>query len=417
MVLGYLFCIVILLPTHGVDAVLPPHVATLTHLDRDSLIVHYFHLGFDYGEILGFLLFCHGIQISLRQLKRILNASGLYRRRSYSNPTEVIRAVERELRGSGSLLGYRQMHQRLRRRYGFTINRESVRLILKTLDPDGVEQRSRRRLRRRQYRSKGPNYIWHMDGYDKLKPYGFCIHGAIDGYSRRIMWLKVGRSNNNPRIVASYFLDCVKELGGVPRIIRGDQGTENVNVAAMQRFFRCDAQDDFAGQKSFLYGRSVSNQRIEAWWGFLRHSETDWWINFFKDLKDQGLYNDCDPIQVECLLFCFMPLLEDELIRVVQEWNLHKIRPSSNESSPPGRPETLYFLPEVTGTSSYLNDVPATDIDVAEDVCCESPDTNVADTFAELAQIIMDEKGLEMPSNPQSALDLYLEILVSIEDI
>ena len=29
---------------------------------------------------------------------------------------------------------------------------------------------------------KGPNYLWHMDGYDKLKPYGFCIHGAIDGY-------------------------------------------------------------------------------------------------------------------------------------------------------------------------------------------------------------------------------------------
>ena len=150
--------------------------------------------------------------------------------------------------------------------------------------------------------------------------YGFCIHGAIDGYSRRIMWLKVGRTNNNPRVVASYFLECVKELGGVPRIIRGDQGTENVNVAAMQRFFRCDAQDSFAGEKSFLYGRSVSNQRIEAWWGFLRKSETDWWINFFKDLRAQGLFNDSDLIQVECLSFCFMPVIEDELSRVADEW-------------------------------------------------------------------------------------------------
>ena len=48
--------------THGVYAVLPPHVGALTHLDRDALIVHYFHLGFDYGEILGFLVLCHGIQ-------------------------------------------------------------------------------------------------------------------------------------------------------------------------------------------------------------------------------------------------------------------------------------------------------------------------------------------------------------------
>lgn len=309
------------------------------------------------------------------------------------------------------------MHQRLRCQYGFTVDRESVHLILQSLDPDGVEQCSRRRLRRRQYRSKGPNYIWHIDGYDKLKPYRFCVHGAIDGYSRRIMWLEVGRSNNNPRLIASYFLDCVKELVGVPRIIRGDQGTENVNVAAIQCFFRYDDQDDFAGEKSFLYGRSVSNQRIEAWWGFLRRSDTEWWINFFKDLKDQGLYNKTDLFQVECLLFCFMPVIQDELRRVVQEWNLHKIRPSSNESSPPGRPETLYFLPELTGTSSYLNNIKAIDIDVAEDVCCESPDTDVPDTSAELAQIIMDEKGLEMASSPQSALNLYLELLSSIEDI
>ena len=28
---------------------------------------------------------------------------------------------------------------------------------------------------------QGPNFIWHMDGYDKLKPYGITIHGCIDG--------------------------------------------------------------------------------------------------------------------------------------------------------------------------------------------------------------------------------------------
>ena len=57
-------------------------------------------------------------------------------------------------------MGYRAMHQELR----------SVRLCLKTLDPQGVEVRSRRRLRRRVYVSKGPNYQWHIDGYEKLNP-------------------------------------------------------------------------------------------------------------------------------------------------------------------------------------------------------------------------------------------------------
>ena len=29
---------------------------------------------------------------------------------------------------------------------------------------------------------QGPNYCWHVDGLDKLKTYGFAIHGCIDGY-------------------------------------------------------------------------------------------------------------------------------------------------------------------------------------------------------------------------------------------
>jgi hypothetical protein len=51
--------------------------------------------------------------------------------------------------------------------------------------------------------------------YDKLKPYGFGIHGCIDGYSRRILWLQVNPSNNNPSYVALYYMKCVQELKGI----------------------------------------------------------------------------------------------------------------------------------------------------------------------------------------------------------
>ena len=132
---------------------------------------------FTLAFILSFLTLSHGIRLSLRHLKRILRKQGLFRRRNYSNPQEIISAVERELRGSGSSIGYRLMHQRLRNYYGLVVDKENVRLTLKTLDPEGVERRSRQRLKRRKYSTKGPNYIWHIDGYDKLKPFGFCIHG------------------------------------------------------------------------------------------------------------------------------------------------------------------------------------------------------------------------------------------------
>ena len=48
--------------------------------------------------------------------------------------------------------------------------------------------------------------MWHLDGFDKLKPFRFAIHSAIDGYSRRILGLKVGQTNNDPRLIASCYL-------------------------------------------------------------------------------------------------------------------------------------------------------------------------------------------------------------------
>ena len=82
--------------------------------------------------------------------------------------------------------------------------------ILSLINPGDVELRKRNRLIRRIYRSKvmyslwhtnlpspsstsfhhiayaychiqGPNYCWHVDSYDKFKPFGFAIHGCVDG--------------------------------------------------------------------------------------------------------------------------------------------------------------------------------------------------------------------------------------------
>ena len=104
------------------------------------------------------------------------------------------------------------MHQRLTNDYGLVVTRSMVRQILKILDPEGVQARTRHRLRRRRYHAKGPNYIWHIDGYDKLKPFSFCIHGAIDGYSRRILWLEVTSSNKDPCIIGYHFYEYVNLL-------------------------------------------------------------------------------------------------------------------------------------------------------------------------------------------------------------
>lgn len=49
-------------------------------------------------------------------------------------------------------------------------------------------------------------------------------------------------------------------LEGCPTIVRADRGTENCNVASLQPFLRENASDSFRGEKSFMYGKSTSNQ-------------------------------------------------------------------------------------------------------------------------------------------------------------
>ena len=185
---------------------------------------------------------------------------------------------------------------------------------------------------------------------------------------------------------------------------------------AIQRFLRRDCEDAFSGLKRFVYGKSVSNQRIEAWWSTLRRSNSDWWMNFFKDMRDMGLYNDGDPLRVQCLRYCFMNVLRNELHQVAKLWNLHRIRPSVNSDSPPGRPDLLYFLPQATDTINYATVVDEDDLDVCEYLADVTNASNSADlAFAELAQIIMDEQNLRMPESAEEARRLYIDLMHDIE--
>ena len=74
----------------------------------------------------------------------------------------------------------------------------------------------------------------------------------MDGFSRRILWLEVTRSNNDPKVVAAFYLKQVKELGGCPLLLVTDCGSENGIAASIQCMFRTNDQDELAGVKQVL---------------------------------------------------------------------------------------------------------------------------------------------------------------------
>ena len=127
-------------------------------------------------------------------------SEGLYRKIHSTDSIYVIQFIENEISESGSSLGYRQLHQSCINQE-LKVIRKNVSLIMKELHPEGAVRRQRPQLQRRKYYSKGPNYVWHFDGYDRLKPFGFAIHACINGYSRKVLWLSWLQSNKDPKLV------------------------------------------------------------------------------------------------------------------------------------------------------------------------------------------------------------------------
>ena len=308
------------------------------------------------------------------------------------------------------------MWKRLQRQ-GIVVPRQVVMCAMRLLRPEVAAERRKRRLHRRDYVSPGPNFAWHIDGYDKLKPFGFAIHGAIDGFSRRIIWLEVGPTNNNPQVTALYFVRAVLQLEKAPLLVRSDRGTENVRIELIQKSIRRNHDDEFAGEHSFLYGKSTGNQRIEAFWSILRKQCAGYWIDMFKNMAFYGIFNMHDQVHIECLRFCFMDLIHADLVRMAVEWNTHHIAARKNQHLRGGVPDVMYFMPETQEAEDYHANICVeelldmeTELELGEG---EPPmyDPRVLDIVNEVLP------DWEKPKNVESAQDLFVEIIGKVTDI
>ena len=76
-----------------------------------------------------------------------------------------------------STSGYRTMWHILCLRHNIPVPRRLVESLLREVDPRGVQLRKRSCLPRRTCVSPGANFCWYLN--NKLKPFGFSIHGNL----------------------------------------------------------------------------------------------------------------------------------------------------------------------------------------------------------------------------------------------
>ncbi|TFK63731.1 hypothetical protein BDN72DRAFT_861880 [Pluteus cervinus] len=215
---------------------LPPEV-----LIRRSLTA-YFYRGFSDEEIAEFLRDEYDTSHT-KSVQRFRKSWGLLstRQQKYTaNSAELIAAIL-ELRVRFPTKGAEGLKRQLLSEKTMKVSRLAIAEALKIMEPEAVELRRRHanNFKRKVFYASGVNELWVMDQHDKWGPrYGLWLHNSTDpftGYNNR---MKIWWTNKNPRLVAKFFLDAVKESNATPMITQSDPGSENFGVANIQTTLR-----------------------------------------------------------------------------------------------------------------------------------------------------------------------------------
>ncbi|KAI8892038.1 hypothetical protein BC833DRAFT_653991 [Globomyces pollinis-pini] len=239
--------------------------------------------------------------------------------------------------------GYRAIHRALRMKHNIFVSRKMVMELLKEIDPDGVELRKRHKLKRRQWYSAGPNYHWCLDGHDKtFVSYGLAIHGCIDAWSGKIIWLRAWSTNKNPALVLKFYLEAIKELKVIPFKTRSDPGTENVDVAKIQSALHIIMNDDYSTSNDHEYCRSQLNQKIESLWYRYLRSKGYHIMDILRDIYETADFNEDDALDSYLHLYLWIPLLQ----KYLDEFRNEMRQKSKTSILPNHQPNYCYQFPE-----------------------------------------------------------------------
>uniref|UniRef100_A0A3B3SN53 Integrase core domain-containing protein n=1 Tax=Paramormyrops kingsleyae TaxID=1676925 RepID=A0A3B3SN53_9TELE len=227
----------------------------------------------------------------------------------------LITEVLRQTPGSGETYITGSLRAR-----GIRVQRWRVRERLRIVDPVGRALRRKRAIQRRVY-----NMSLHVDTNHKLNSWGFVFHGGVDGYSRCFTYLRC--CTDNRASTALQLFQGAVDLFGLPDHVRGDAGSENIDIAHFM------IENRGANRGSFLVGRSVHNQRIERLWGELNRVVSAYFKDLFLFMEDAGILDSTDPLHIRALHHVYLPRLNRSVDEFVNQWNHHSLR--TMESSSP----------------------------------------------------------------------------------
>ena len=119
-------------------------------------------------------------------------------------------------------------------------------------------------------------------------------------------------------------------------------------------------------------------------------------------MQDTSTFDVTNHGHVECLRYCFMGVIQAELNRIVQHWNLHEIRSQRHSDIPSAKHELLYYVPEIFGGRDYGHHVDLDNLEICLDLY-SSLERMYSKDIEELAHCLLHVPQHQRPRNPDNA--------------
>ncbi|KAK0152192.1 hypothetical protein N1851_006424 [Merluccius polli] len=298
-----------------------------------------------------------------------ISRSTLYRRMQehicYSDISDdVLDQKVRSIKARMPHAGYRLVKGSLQA-MGHRISWRRVKMSLQRVDGAGIIARMVQLscIARRTYSVPAPLSLVHIDTNHKLIRYNIVIFGAIDGFSRKVMfcccffnpsftiylvnyytsvplryisftWTQLGITKQR-RLLDSSWMEFGKMDGHQGKRnklvfrrkmtikLRADQRVENVDIA------RCMFTVRGTARGSFIAGKSVHNQRVERLWRDV-WSVTCQYYDVLHSLEEEGFIDLSFAVHLFCVGYVFIPRLQSDLQHFTESWNCHPLRTEGN---------------------------------------------------------------------------------------
>ncbi|KDR70020.1 hypothetical protein GALMADRAFT_230371 [Galerina marginata CBS 339.88] len=359
----------------------------------------------------------HGIGIT--SFRKIRAKLGLLRTRQQKHTLDSIRSPIVELRERFPKAGVREMKNILFWEKGMCVGRRLITAYFKLYESDLLRERKQGRLKRRRFWAAGVNDILAVDQHDKWKRFGLALHTGIDPFVGKVQWMKVWWTNNNPKLILSYYLEIVEKHGFMPMVTQSDPGSENYGIANAHTTLRHWHDPSLAGTIQHRWMRQKKNVMPEIAWSQLRRRFTPGFEDILEYGVANGIYDSSRILDELVFRWVFIPWMQKELDAWCTRINNSRKRKDRNKILPHGVPNLIYDSPHRFGCLDFKINVQPEAVEHVRNLYAPADDPVfelVPAEFAHHAQVLYESMGKPVVTW-KNVWDVYSELLRRFENL